>query len=228
MQAPPPSAWVCPLEPGALWASCSWEGSSPAAAAEMAGEGHRWSRFQRGSVSPDVPRTQSKEKKWNVNLWCRSNLESREATGEKKGFDQNKTTLQVNKAMLTSADQRNGAIWASKTSPSPATKNSPGRKGCWEDESMLAFSDESVTTRYLWHSKEILKKKLKAKVADWRSEQTLKISDILRCCGREQWFSMDRMTGMLELTNADRLIASTTSWGSEERFNLLWEQCRTN
>lgn len=161
MQAPPPSAWVCPLEPGALWASCSWEGSSPAAAAEMAGEGHRWSRFRRGSVSPDVPRTQSKEKKRNVNLWCRSNLESREATG-KKCFDQNKTTLQVNKAMLTSADQRNGAIWASKTSPSPATKKSPGRKGCWEDESMLAFSDESVTTRYLWHSKEILKKEVES------------------------------------------------------------------
>ena len=41
---------------------------------------------------------------------------------------------------------------------------------------------------------------------------TLKISAILRCCGSEQWFSMDRMTGMSELTNADRLTASTTSW----------------
>lgn len=41
--------------------------------------------------------------------------------------------------------------------------------------------------------------------------RTLKISAILRCCGREQWFSMDKMTGMSELTNADRLTASTTS-----------------
>lgn len=41
--------------------------------------------------------------------------------------------------------------------------------------------------------------------------RTLKMSAILRCCGREQWFSMDRMTGMSELTKALRLIASTTS-----------------
>lgn len=41
---------------------------------------------------------------------------------------------------------------------------------------------------------------------------TLKISAIFRCWGREQWFSMDNMTGMSEWTNADRLIASTTSW----------------
>lgn len=164
-QAAPPSAWVCPLEPGVLWASCSWGESFPAAALEMAGEGHRWSRFRRGSVSPDVPQTQSMEKKWNVNLQCTSNLESREGTGKKKCFHQNKTTLQVNKAVLTSVDQRNRAIWASKTSL-PATKKSPGKKGCWEDESMLTFHDESVMTRYWRHSKEILKKKLKAKVIE--------------------------------------------------------------
>lgn len=45
-----------------------------------------------------------------------------------------------------------------------------------------------------------------------KQKHTLKISAIFRCCGREQWFSMDRMTGMSELTNAARLTASTTSW----------------
>lgn len=45
-------------------------------------------------------------------------------------------------------------------------EKSPGRKGCWEDESMLMVHDESVTARYLWHHEEILKKKLKGKVAD--------------------------------------------------------------
>lgn len=65
-QVAPPSAWVCPPEPGVLSASYSWGESSPAAAAEMAGEGHRWSRFQRGSVSPDVPQTPSKAKKCTV------------------------------------------------------------------------------------------------------------------------------------------------------------------
>lgn len=56
-----PSASVCPPAPGVLWVSCSWGGSSPAAAVATAGEGHRWSHFQRGSASRDVPQTQSKE-----------------------------------------------------------------------------------------------------------------------------------------------------------------------
>lgn len=109
MQAPPPSAWVCPLEPGVLWASCSWEGSSPAAAAEMAGEGHRWSRFRRGSASPDVPRTQSKEKKWNVNPWCISNLKSREATGGEKNMlrsKQNNSSSKQGNAEISRPEER--------------------------------------------------------------------------------------------------------------------------
>lgn len=65
-QVAPPSAWVCPPEPGVPSASYSWGESSPAAAVAMAGEGHRWSRFQRGSVSPDVPQTPSKAKKRTV------------------------------------------------------------------------------------------------------------------------------------------------------------------
>lgn len=52
---------------------------------------------------------------------------------------------------------------------------------------------------------------------------TLKISAILRCCGREQWFSMDRMTGMSDMTNAERLTASTTSWGIKGETNFGWK-----
>lgn len=57
-----PSVWGCPPVLDELWASCSWEGSSYAAAAAMAGEGHRWSRFQTGSVPPVAPRTPSNGK----------------------------------------------------------------------------------------------------------------------------------------------------------------------
>lgn len=48
---------------------------------------------------------------------------------------------------------------------------------------------------------------------------TLKISAILRCCGKEQWFSMDRITGISEYTNAARLTASTTSYRPQECFS---------
>lgn len=81
-QVAPPSAWVCPPEPGVLSASYSWGESSPAAAAEMAGEGHRWSRFQRGSVSPDVPQTPSKAKKCTAVM--QQTVYKRWKTGERK------------------------------------------------------------------------------------------------------------------------------------------------
>lgn len=48
---------------------------------------------------------------------------------------------------------------------------------------------------------------------------TLKISAILRCWGKEQWFSMDRITGISEFTNAARLMASTTSYRWQEKFS---------
>ena len=40
---------------------------------------------------------------------------------------------------------------------------------------------------------------------------TLKIAAIFCCWGREQWFSMERMTGRGEATNADSAIVCTTS-----------------
>lgn len=52
---------------------------------------------------------------------------------------------------------------------------------------------------------------------------TLKISAILRCCGSEQWFSMDRMTGMSDMTNADLLTASTTSCRAKTE-DATWQQ----
>lgn len=52
--------------------------------------------------------------------------------------------------------------------------------------------------------------------------RTLKISAILRCCGSEQWFSMDRMTGMSDMTNADLLTASTTSCRAR-REDATWQ-----
>lgn len=64
-----PSAWVCPPVPDGLWVSCSWAVSSLEAAAAMVNEGHRWSRFRKGSASQGVRRTQSnlKTEKMNKN-----------------------------------------------------------------------------------------------------------------------------------------------------------------
>ncbi len=45
--------------------------------------------------------------------------------------------------------------------------------------------------------------------------RTVKILAIFCCCGMEQWFSMDRMTGYGDLTNALLLIASTTPCATE-------------
>ena len=39
----------------------------------------------------------------------------------------------------------------------------------------------------------------------------MKIAAIFCCWGREQWFSMERMTGRGEAMNADSVIVCTTS-----------------
>lgn len=62
-----PSAWVCPPVPDGLWVSCSWAVSSLEAAAAMVNEGHRWSRFRKGSASQGVRRTQSSLKTEKIN-----------------------------------------------------------------------------------------------------------------------------------------------------------------
>lgn len=204
-QVAPPSAWVCPPEPGVLSASYSWGESSPAAAAETAGEGHRWSRFQRGSVSPDVPQTPSKAKKCTVAVYT---AYKRWKTGERK-----KGRVLSSKQNNTSNKQDSGDISGPKERSYLRIKDFSvsSRKEVSGEERMLGRWKRADIPRWICRD-QTLKKEVEG---DWRLEQTLKMSAILRCCGREQWFSIDSTTGMLELTNADLLIASTTSWGSQ-------------
>lgn len=228
-QVAPPSAWVCPPEPGVLSASYSWGESSPAAAVEMAGEGHRWSRFQRGSVSPDAPQTPSKAKKCTVVMQRKPTLYIKAGNlGRGK-----KGRVLSSKQNSTSNKQGSGDISRPKEQSYLRIKDFSfsSRKEVSGEERMLGRWKRADIPRWICRDQIFVafKRNLKKEVeGDWRLEQTLKISAILRCCGREQWFSIDRTTGMLELTNADLLIASTTSWGSRERFSLLWEHCSTN
>lgn len=46
------------------------------------------------------------------------------------------------------------------------------------------------------------------------------MSAILRCWGKEQWFSIDMMIGMLEVMKALRSIASTTSCSNQINQNI--------
>lgn len=138
-----PSVWVCPPVPDVLWASCSSGGSSRAAAEATAGEGRRWSRFQRGSASRDVPRTpsnpvniQTGKKKGRRQykscqiMWPECNVKWEEGRKIKSAFYQHETQqLQINKApWWHERGRRRRAIWTWKTFSLSGTQKSVSRE----------------------------------------------------------------------------------------------------
>lgn len=136
-----PSVWVCPPVPGGLSASCSWGGSSPAAAAATAGEGHRWSHSQRGSASQGVRRTPSSGHKVKTGQAAVSGERRRgnfvtlpkESTTAKKSrvllpTQNNITNKHERCPQGTELSEQDESLYFIK----PLRSRSPGRVKCWE------------------------------------------------------------------------------------------------
>lgn len=224
-QVAPPSAWGCPPEPGVLSASYSWGESSPAAAAETAGEGHRWSRFQRGSVSPDVPQTPSKAKKCTVAVYT---AYKRWKTGERK-----KGSGLSSKQNNTSNKQDSGDISRPKERSYLRIKDFSvsSRKEVSGEERMLGRWKRADIPRWICRDQTFAAFQRNLKERSWRGlEIRTDLEDVshlalLREGAVVLYRQHDGHVGVDKCrpANCFNHILRIT-----ERFSLFWEHCSTN